>query len=146
MVPMILWFYSAQSMWECHTVRHGVVLDLNCVYRLKNDLKKKQKEAGLPMKSLLGECKTRWGSKFEMVKRMFVNIKPVQSLLINGTYAIHDCVMKIAIKKTWATSQLSKLTLPSMMLIVKYPIRYIDSKNVLSSVISGSDVCSIVKS
>ena len=54
------------------------------LFRLKADLKKKQKDEGLPMKNLIGECTTRWGSKYEMVARIFENKQPVQQILQNG--------------------------------------------------------------
>lgn len=51
--------------------------------RLKSELKKKQKDNGLPIKNLIGECSTRWGSKYDMVKRMVENKIPMQETL-NG--------------------------------------------------------------
>ena len=51
--------------------------------RLKSELKKKQKDNNLPMKNLIGECSTWWGSKYDMVKRIVENQIPLQQTL-NG--------------------------------------------------------------
>lgn len=53
-------------------------------FRLKSDLKKKQKECGVKQASLIGECSTRWGSKFDMVQRIFENRQPIQLMLQAG--------------------------------------------------------------
>ena len=53
--------------------------------RLKSELKKSQKDNQLPIKNLIGECSTRWGSKYDMVKRMIENKLALQQTL-NGWY------------------------------------------------------------
>lgn len=61
---------------------HVIVL-FSILCRLKSDLKKKQKDNDIAQKNLIGECSTRWGSKFDMVNRMVENNVPLQQTL-NG--------------------------------------------------------------
>ena len=53
-------------------------------YRQRAELSRRQKEAGLPIRNLVGEVSTRWGSKYTMVQRIYENKQALQSLLMNG--------------------------------------------------------------
>ena len=64
-----------------------IIMVFGFVFRLKLGLKAQQKERNMKQKGLVGEVSTRWGSKYEMVRRVYDNREALQPLLLSGKLA-----------------------------------------------------------
>ncbi|XP_067951337.1 E3 SUMO-protein ligase ZBED1-like [Watersipora subatra] len=59
----------------------GLVAVFSSSFQKKRELSEAQKELGVPVKSLITDCKTRWGSKLKMVNRVLENERPIRRVL-----------------------------------------------------------------
>ena len=72
---------SVQSMLK---LCRQIVSTFSHSFKMKSEMRKKQKDNDLPLRALVGEVSTRWGSKFQMVERIYENRLVLSQMLLSG--------------------------------------------------------------